>query len=182
MDCSGVALGLDVDNSFGQMIWQNLPSMVHLDLLSSKSSPAVPRDAAIAFVPGFMFQSISAVKPRANTHPPLLEQKLTGYSCRCSTNVFHAHAWRQWTRRRAQSQLHTSWLFYQRSPSWHQITFHRASTTLQQEEQCFKPNIGGTERRADDSVIVASLPARFVGKSSQQFTTEGFDDAWWTCF
>ncbi|XP_058644186.1 KAT8 regulatory NSL complex subunit 1-like protein isoform X2 [Onychostoma macrolepis] len=42
MDCSGVALGLDVDNSFGQMIWQNLPSMVHLDLLSSKSSPQFP--------------------------------------------------------------------------------------------------------------------------------------------
>ncbi|XP_016410219.1 KAT8 regulatory NSL complex subunit 1-like protein isoform X2 [Sinocyclocheilus rhinocerous] len=42
MDCSGVALGLDVDNSFGQMIWQNLPTMVHLDLLSSKSSPQFP--------------------------------------------------------------------------------------------------------------------------------------------
>uniref|UniRef100_A0A673H7E6 KAT8 regulatory NSL complex subunit 1-like n=1 Tax=Sinocyclocheilus rhinocerous TaxID=307959 RepID=A0A673H7E6_9TELE len=42
MDCSGVALGLDVDNSFGQMIWQNLPSMVHLDLLSSKGSPQLP--------------------------------------------------------------------------------------------------------------------------------------------
>ncbi len=42
MDCSGVALGLDVDNSFGQMIWQNLPSMVHLDLLSSKSSLQFP--------------------------------------------------------------------------------------------------------------------------------------------
>ncbi|XP_073702349.1 KAT8 regulatory NSL complex subunit 1-like protein [Garra rufa] len=42
MDCSGVALGLDVDNSFGQMVWQNLPSMVHLDLLSSKGSPQLP--------------------------------------------------------------------------------------------------------------------------------------------
>ncbi|XP_026127257.1 KAT8 regulatory NSL complex subunit 1-like protein [Carassius auratus] len=42
MDCSGVALGLDMDNSFGQLIWQNLPSMVHLDLLSSKSSPQFP--------------------------------------------------------------------------------------------------------------------------------------------
>uniref|UniRef100_A0A8C2BPW5 KAT8 regulatory NSL complex subunit 1-like n=1 Tax=Cyprinus carpio TaxID=7962 RepID=A0A8C2BPW5_CYPCA len=42
MDGSGVALGLDVDNSFGQLIWQNLPSMVHLDLLSSKSSPQFP--------------------------------------------------------------------------------------------------------------------------------------------
>lgn len=42
MDYSGVALGLDADNSFGQMIWQNLPSMVHLDLLSSKSSPQFP--------------------------------------------------------------------------------------------------------------------------------------------
>ncbi|XP_050976076.1 KAT8 regulatory NSL complex subunit 1-like protein isoform X2 [Labeo rohita] len=42
MDSSGVALGLDVDNSFGQMIWQNLPSMVHLDVLSSKGSPQLP--------------------------------------------------------------------------------------------------------------------------------------------
>ncbi|XP_067300389.1 KAT8 regulatory NSL complex subunit 1-like protein [Pseudorasbora parva] len=42
MDCSGVALGLDVENSFGQMIWQNIPSMVHLDLLSSKGSPQLP--------------------------------------------------------------------------------------------------------------------------------------------
>ncbi|KAL1267571.1 hypothetical protein QQF64_032934 [Cirrhinus molitorella] len=42
MDCSGVALGLDVDNSFGQMVWQNLPSMVHLDHLSSKGSPQLP--------------------------------------------------------------------------------------------------------------------------------------------
>ncbi|XP_042620074.1 KAT8 regulatory NSL complex subunit 1-like protein [Cyprinus carpio] len=42
MDCSGVALGLDVDNSFGQIIGQNLSSMVHLDLLSSKGSPQLP--------------------------------------------------------------------------------------------------------------------------------------------
>ncbi|XP_051762589.1 KAT8 regulatory NSL complex subunit 1-like protein isoform X2 [Ctenopharyngodon idella] len=42
MDCSGVALGVDVENSFGQKIWQNLPSVVHLDLLSSKGSPQLP--------------------------------------------------------------------------------------------------------------------------------------------
>ncbi|XP_077071382.1 KAT8 regulatory NSL complex subunit 1-like protein isoform X1 [Siphateles boraxobius] len=43
MDNSGVALGVDVENSFGQKIWQNLPSMVHLDLLSSKGSPHLPQ-------------------------------------------------------------------------------------------------------------------------------------------
>lgn len=43
MDYSGVALGVDVENSFGQKIWQNLPSMVHLDLLSSKGSPQLPQ-------------------------------------------------------------------------------------------------------------------------------------------
>lgn len=42
MDCSGVALGVDVANSFGQKIWQNLPSVVHLDLLSSEDSPQLP--------------------------------------------------------------------------------------------------------------------------------------------
>lgn len=40
MDCSGFALGLDVENSF--RIWQNIPSMVQLDLLSSKGSPQLP--------------------------------------------------------------------------------------------------------------------------------------------
>lgn len=39
MDGSGVTLGVDVENSFGQKIWQNLPSVLHLDLLSSKGSP-----------------------------------------------------------------------------------------------------------------------------------------------
>ncbi|KAG1937662.1 hypothetical protein F2P79_018116 [Pimephales promelas] len=43
MDYSGVARGVDVENSFGQKIWQNVPSVVHLDLLSSKGSPQLPQ-------------------------------------------------------------------------------------------------------------------------------------------
>lgn len=42
MDCSGVSRGVDVENSFGEKIWQNLPSVVHLDFLSSKGSPQLP--------------------------------------------------------------------------------------------------------------------------------------------
>ncbi|XP_051567030.1 KAT8 regulatory NSL complex subunit 1-like protein isoform X2 [Myxocyprinus asiaticus] len=39
MDFSSVSLGVDVENTFAQKIWLNLPSLISLDLLSSKGSP-----------------------------------------------------------------------------------------------------------------------------------------------